>query len=202
MQQPQMPIWRRATALIAAVLFASWLASLACVIVWGMRDTAGPADAIVVLGAAQYAGRPSPVLRARLDHAIVLWHEGLASRLIVTGGTGEGDTTSEAAVSRRYAMDHGIPETAIALEANGRTTAESIQAVSALLLAEGRTRVILVSDPFHMLRLTILAQKAGLVPLLSPTPNSPISANVRERWAYRLSESVKAPSALLFGGLN
>ncbi|MDE3126563.1 MAG: YdcF family protein [Gemmatimonadota bacterium] len=186
----------------AAVLFAGWLVSLGAVIVWGWRDTARPAGAIVVLGAAQYAGRPSPVLRARLDHAIDLWNRGLATQLVVTGGTGAGDTTSEAAVGRRYAMQHGVPEAAIVLEAEGRTTAESMRAMAAMMRAEGRDSVILVSDPFHMLRLTILARASGLTPLLSPTRNSPISASWREQWAYWLSESVKAPLALVGSGGN
>ena len=91
--------WRLARASALAVLGA-WLLSLALVIVWGQRDTRRPANAIVVLGAAQYDGRPSPVLRARVDHAIDLWRRGLAPVLFMTGGRGEGDTTSEAAVER------------------------------------------------------------------------------------------------------
>ncbi|OYV73225.1 MAG: hypothetical protein B7Z72_02965, partial [Gemmatimonadetes bacterium 21-71-4] len=182
MQRPQPPVWKRAVPVVAAVLLVGWLISLGTVIVWGRRDTARPAGAIVVLGAAQYAGRPSPVLRARLDHAIDLWNRGLAARFVLTGGTGEGDTTSEAAVGRRYAIRHGVLAAAILLEPDGRTTAQSMHAVATLLRAEGRDSVILVSDPFHMLRLTILAHEAGLTPLLSPTRNSPISASWREEW--------------------
>jgi len=86
------------------LVFLVWLASLAAVLIWEQNDQARPASAIVVLGAAQYVGRPSPVLRARLDHAVDLWRRKLAPVIIVTGGTGRGDTTSEAAVSRRYAI--------------------------------------------------------------------------------------------------
>lgn len=174
-----------------------WAVSLASVVLCGTRDTAQRADAIVVLGAAQYAGRPSPVLRARLEHAMVLWRRHLASRMVLTGGTGEGDSTSEAAVSRRFVVEQGVPEDAIWLEANGRTTAESLQAVAAMLRAEQASRAILVSDPFHMLRLSILARRYGLIPLLSPTRTSPISDHWKERWAYRMSESVKVPLALI-----
>src|SRR5438067_7910633 len=95
------------------VVVAVWMLALALVIVWERLDTRQPARAIVVLGAAQYDGKPSPVLRARIDHAIDLWRRGLAPLLIVTGGRGLGDTTSEAAVERRYAISHGIPASAI-----------------------------------------------------------------------------------------
>src|SRR5690349_6292299 len=88
--------------MLRLLVFGSWLTSLAGVVFWERRDTARPAAAIVVLGAAQYVGRPSPVLRARLDHAIELWRRGLAPRLIFTGGVGDHDTTSEAAVGQRY----------------------------------------------------------------------------------------------------
>ena len=91
------PVSRILRALLAVVVLA-WLACLAAVVIRARRDQARAADAIVVLGAAQYVGRPSPVLRARLDHALALWRRGLAPRLILTGGTGVGDTTSEAAV--------------------------------------------------------------------------------------------------------
>src|SRR5215217_1759833 len=119
---------RSAVALVVGL----WAASAASVVIWSHRDEAQPADAIVVLGAAQYVGRPSPVLRARLDHAIDLWDRQLAPRIVFTGGRGQGDTTSEAAVSRRYALRHGIPDSAILVEDRGRTTSESMRAVAAL----------------------------------------------------------------------
>src|SRR5215207_3852140 len=135
--------------------------------------------------------------RARLDHAIALWSRGLAPIMIVTGGTGIGDTTSEAAVSQRYVAQHGVPMHAILLETEGRTTSESMAGVSALMSSQGRRDVLLVSDPFHMLRLTILARRHGLEPFASPTPTSPIAASPSERWKYALSESVKAPLAYI-----
>lgn len=162
------------------------------------RDDARRADAIVVLGAAQYDGRPSPVLRARLDHAVSLWEHHLAPRLILTGGMGDGDTTSEAAVGRRYAMKHGVPDSAILMETRGRTTTESIQRVAAMMDSLRARQVILVSDPFHMFRLWILARRFSLIPHTSPTRTSPISASAVESWRYALSESFKAPLTLLF----
>src|SRR5919109_1175121 len=98
MLRPRVSGWKRAALGTLVGLAAIWVVSIVAVIALGRRDEARRADAIVVLGAAQYVGRPSPVLRARLDHAISLWRRGLAPRLILTGGTGEGDTVSEAAV--------------------------------------------------------------------------------------------------------
>jgi len=180
------------------LVFLVWIASFAAVLIWEENDQARPASAIVVLGAAQYVGRPSPVLRARLDHAVDLWRRKLAPVIIVTGGTGRGDTTSEAAVSRRYAIKRGVPANAILMETNGRTTSESMDAVATLMAQRHRRDVLLVSDPFHMLRLTILARRHGLIPYASPTPTSPIAANPSERWKYALSESIKAPLAFIF----
>ncbi len=179
------------------ILLVVWVASLGAVLVWERNDQARPTGAIVVLGAAQYVGHPSPVLRARLDHAIALWRRNLAPAMIVTGGTGRGDTTSEAAVSRRYAIERGVPQTAILMETEGRTTSESMGSVALLMKSRNRRDVLLVSDPFHMLRLTILARRHGLIPYASPTPTSPIAASPSERWKYALSESVKAPLAFI-----
>jgi uncharacterized SAM-binding protein YcdF (DUF218 family) len=138
------------------------------------------------------------VLRARVDHAVSLWKRGLAPTLILTGGTGVGDTTSEAAVARKYAMSRGIPDRAIVLEVNGRTTSESIRAVARIMDDRELSSVILVSDPFHMLRLSILAKRHGLQPYTSPTRTSPITSNREERWKYVVSESVKVPLAYIF----
>lgn len=177
------------------VVLVAWAASAAAVVDRGRRDEARPADAIIVLGAAQYAGRPSPVLRARLDHAIDLWKQGLAPALVLTGGRGAGDTTSEAAVGQRYALKRGVPVDAIHMETEGRTTVESLQAVAGLGEFGTNPSVILVSDPFHMLRLSILARRFGMTPLTSPTRTSPISENRTQAFRYVLGESVKAPLA-------
>lgn len=188
--------WWHLAGYAVLLLVATWMLSLGAVIAWGARDRARRSQAIVVLGAAQYAGRPSPVLRARLDHAVALWRERMAPRVIVTGGVGTGDTTSEAAVSRRYVMKQGVPDSAIMLEPLGRTTQESLDAVSRML-PRGQREVILVSDPFHMLRLTILARRMGLHAHTSPTRTSPISANQHTEWKYYVSESLKVPLVLL-----
>jgi uncharacterized SAM-binding protein YcdF (DUF218 family) len=191
-------IARRVLTVIVVAMFVLWASSAAAVLVWSSRDEAQPAQVIVVLGAAQYAGKPSPVLRARLDHALDLWDRHLASLLILTGGTGAGDTTSEAAVGRNYARKHGVPDSAILVENEGRTTSESMRAVAGMLEVRGLQTALLVSDPFHMLRLRILARRFGFTPYTSPTQTSPISPNRGERWKYIFSESLKAPLAFLF----
>ncbi|HVS59633.1 MAG TPA: YdcF family protein, partial [Gemmatimonadaceae bacterium] len=188
-------IARRILTIGVVTVFCLWLISAVAVLVWSSRDEARPAQAIVVLGAAQYAGKPSPVLRARLDHALDLWNRHLASLLILTGGTGSGDTTSEAAVGRNYAKKHGVPDSAILVENEGRTTSESMRAVAGMLEVRGLQSALLVSDPFHMLRLGILARRFGFTPYTSPTRTSPISPNREERWKYIFSESLKAPMA-------
>jgi uncharacterized SAM-binding protein YcdF (DUF218 family) len=189
-----------AYAMLAAL--ASWVLCVLAVLFWGARDMARPADAIVVLGAAQYAGRPSPVLKARLDHAISLWKRGLARRLVLTGGLGTGDTISEAAVGRRYVMKAGVADSAILLENEGRTTSASLEAVAGIMAKERLERAILVSDPFHMLRLQIVAKRYGLESVTSPTRTSPISANRLEALAYVMSESVKVPATIVLGLLG
>lgn len=191
-------------AVVLELLFLGWIGSVVSVLVFaehdGVRHGAagiGQADAIVVLGAAQYAGRPSPVLRARVDHAVGLWHERVAPLLVLTGGVGVRDTTSEAAVSASYAMQHGVPENAILLEAEGRTTSQSIRTVAQMLRARNQTSVVLVSDPFHMFRVWILARRHGLSVVTSPTRTSPIRASVPASAGYIFSESLKAPIAYL-----
>ena len=183
-------IIRRLLTVAVVAVFTVWVISATAVLVWSSRDEARPAHAIVVLGAAQYSGKPSPVLRARLNHALDLWNRRLAALLILTGGTGSGDTTSEAAV--------GVPDSAILVENEGRTTSESMRAVAAMLEVRGLQTALLVSDPFHMLRLRILARRFGFTPYTSPTQTSPISPNREERWKYIFSESLKAPMAFFF----
>ena len=185
-----------ASAVLTVLVF--WVGWMGAVLLWSSLDQTRPAESIVVLGAAQYDGHPSPVLRARLDHAVELWNQHMAHIVILTGGTGTGDTTSEAAVGRSYVRRHGIPEEAILVEGQGRTTRESMIAVAGMLNDRGLRTAILVSDPFHMLRLSILSRRFGIIAYTSPTRTSPISPNREERWKYILSESLKAPMAFLF----
>jgi uncharacterized SAM-binding protein YcdF (DUF218 family) len=195
----------RAVVLVGA---AAWLGALGAVWWAGRRDQARPVAAIVVLGAAQYDGRPSPVLRARLDHAVALFGRGIAPRVIVTGGGRAGDRSTEAAAGRRYVVGRGVPDSAVLLESEGQSTSESLRAVAALLGELQRTApagtvtaaspsAVLVSDPFHMLRVGVLARRYGIVAYTSPTPSSPISANPRLALEYLARESLKVPFVLL-----
>jgi uncharacterized SAM-binding protein YcdF (DUF218 family) len=177
-------------------MVACWALLVASIALYGKRDEARRADAIVVLGAAQYNGHPSPVLEARLEHAVDLYRRGLASTLIVTGGQAPGDTVSEAVVSQRWAEKAGVPARAI-LTTRGMTTRESMSDVARLMKQRGMRDAILVSDPFHMLRLKLLAKEMGLGGLTSPTRTSPISRNPGQERRFLLRESIGLPLALL-----
>jgi uncharacterized SAM-binding protein YcdF (DUF218 family) len=183
----------------AAVLYTI---ALVTVLVVSQQDQRRPVDAIVVLGAAQYNGRPSPVLRARLDHALGLYREGLAPRVIVTGGVGRGDTTSEATVGRNYLVRRGVPADSVVVQAHGRTTQASMTAVADWLERQGLHRVLLVSDPFHMFRLRLEARRTDLEAYTSPTESSPISDNPVLELRYLFAEGFKIPVAWLRSALS
>ncbi len=161
---------------LASVAGGLLLGGYATLRIWqqGERDERRPVDAIVVLGAAQYDGRPSPLFRARLDHAVSLYIDGLAPTLIVTGGKAEGDRTTEAAVARRYAIQHGVPESAILVEDKGRTTLESLRTVASMFRQRGFVTGLFVSDRPHLLRVLRMARDQGIQGYGSPTTTSPI----------------------------
>ena len=173
-------------AIAGAVLVAAW----ASFRIWevGNRDDRQAVDAIVVLGAAQYNGRPSSVLKARLDHAIDLYHAGVAPYLIMTGGKAEGDRTTEAATARVYALAKGVPDGAILIEDRGRTTLESLRGVADLLRGYGLTTTLFVSDRTHMLRILRIARDIGLTDLGSPTTTSPTDEDLAGRLEATLHE--------------
>jgi uncharacterized SAM-binding protein YcdF (DUF218 family) len=176
---------------LAALLI--YTAVLAAVIVASREDQRRTVAAIAVLGAAQYNGKPSPVLRARLDHALSLYHDRLAPVIVVLGGQAEGDRESEAGVGARYLTDHGVPAAVVVALAQGRTTAGSLAALGDWGRVHNATTVLLVSDPFHALRLRIEARRAGLEGFSSPTRTSPISARRTRELPYFLAEALKVP---------
>jgi uncharacterized SAM-binding protein YcdF (DUF218 family) len=186
---------RQALGLLLLAAAIVYTVSLAMVLVASQEDQRQPVDALVVLGAAQYNGRPSPVLRARLDHALGLYRDRTAPLILVTGGVGRGDTTSEAMVGRRYLIAHGVPEEAVVAQSEGRTTHASMTAVTEWLRARGLRRVLLVSDPFHMFRLRLEARRTALEAYTSPTESSPISNNPVLELRYLLAEGFKIPVA-------
>jgi uncharacterized SAM-binding protein YcdF (DUF218 family) len=156
--------------------------------VQGQRDDQRPADAIVVMGAAQYDGRPSPVFAARLDHAVELYLAGIAPTLVVTGGKADGDRTTEAASARAYAIARGVPPAAILSEDLSRTTRESIHSVSQLLRDHHLTNAVFVSDRPHMLRVLRMAADDGIAAWGSPTATSPMEGDVTGRLDATLHE--------------
>jgi uncharacterized SAM-binding protein YcdF (DUF218 family) len=161
------------------------------------RDQARPAQAIVVLGAAQYDGRPSEVLRARLDHAIDLYRRRLAPVIVVTGGRQPGDRFTEATASADYLRTQGVPESAIRREVSGRSSWQSLAAAALFLHADGINRVLLVSDPFHSLRLKSMAGELNLEGFASPTRSSPIHGATEVKFIAR--ESVAVGLGRIFG---
>jgi uncharacterized SAM-binding protein YcdF (DUF218 family) len=188
---------RRIAVAVLIATFAIYLGSFLAVVATGRVDQRQPVDAIVVLGAAQYNGKPSPVLRARLDHAVDLYREGLAPTVVVTGGIGEGDRVSEATVGRQYLVSHGVPEPAVVVRPEGRSTQVSIQSVAQWAGSHDIRRVLLVSDPFHMLRLRLEAGRTNLQAYTSPTRSSPISANWKSELFFLAAEAWKIPVVLL-----
>lgn len=138
-------------------------------------DGRRPADAIVVMGAAQYDGRPSRQLAARLDHAVTLYTAGVAPVVVVTGGNQPGDRFTEAGTSAQYLVDHGVPASAIVQEDEGRTTYQSLRSVADLLAERSVRSVVIVTDPYHALRARLIANEVGLVAVTSPTPSSVIA---------------------------
>jgi uncharacterized SAM-binding protein YcdF (DUF218 family) len=194
--------FRRILELLILAAGTIYTVALVTVLVVSQQDQRRPADAIVVLGAAQYNGRPSPVFRARLDHALQLYHEGLAPRLVVTGGVGRGDTMSEASVARHYLLNRKVPASAVISQPQGRSTEASMTAVAAWLQSARLRRVILVSDPFHMFRLRLEARRTGLEAYTSPTESSPISDNPVLELRYLAAEALKIPVAWLRASLS
>ncbi|NJD10489.1 MAG: YdcF family protein [Gemmatimonadetes bacterium] len=199
MKTPRSRLLRAALGLLGASL-AMWTGALVLVLLAGARPVLRPADVILVMGAAQYDGRPSPVFRSRLDHALALYRQGLAPVLIFTGGVGRGDTVSEAEVGHRYARAAGVPDVAMLVERHGLTSAESVGAAAALMQARGLHTALAVSDSYHQLRLALLGRRAGIKVLPAPVPGAPIDRAPRTRWRYVLRESVLFPATALLGG--
>ena len=147
------------------------------------RDEARPADVILVLGAAEYSGRPSPVLRARLDHALDLYHRNLAPRIMTTGGAGGDPVFTEGAVGRAYLAKHGVPPEAVIVETEGETTVHSIALAGEILRRMGLHSVIVVSDGYHIYRVKKMLQFRGLAVYGSPRKEL-YPDPIRERWNY------------------
>jgi len=142
-------------------------------------DQAAPSDAIGVLGAAEYDGRPSPVYRARLDHALDLYDRGIAPLIITMGGNG-GDRYNEGAVGREYLVGQGVPEKAIIAETESRNTSESARRIAVIARANGLQRLVIVSDGTHLFRIHAICAAEGLDVLTSPRSVVPIEGGSDE----------------------
>lgn len=174
----------------------AYLVAFFSVLALSRQDQARPVPAIVVMGAAQYNGKPSPVLKSRLDHAAQLYADSVAPLIVLTGGAGTGDTTSEAEAAAVY-LSKLVPAPALVVLPAGRTTDESIAAVAEWCRGYGITEVVVVSDPFHMLRVRLEARRQGLTAYTSPTRTSPISARIGRELPYLMAEAAKV---LVAGG--
>ena len=168
-----------AVLLCGAALYV--VANIAQVWVVGRSDQARNVDAIVVMGVAQYDGRPSPQLQARLDHVLALWGTGITQLVITTGGNQPGDRFTEARASADYLIAGGVDETLIAMEDLGSTSLQSLHGVAEIMKSRNLESVLIVTDPYHALRSRLIAQDLGLVAYVSPTPSSTVRGNTELR---------------------
>lgn len=160
---------------LLALLAGYYLVTLAQAVHTGRQHDSGPTDAIVVMGAAQYDGRPSPQLAARLEHVVTLYEDGVAPLVVVTGGNRPGDRFTEAEASARYLADRGIPADDVIEVGEGATTHESVEAAAPVMSAAGIGRVTLVTDPYHALRSRLIVEDAGFGVDVATTPASVVT---------------------------
>jgi uncharacterized SAM-binding protein YcdF (DUF218 family) len=187
----------RIAVLFALVTFVYLAVTFVQVWMASRRDEAKPADAIVVLGAAQYDGRPSDVLAARLDHAFDLYETDIAPIIVVTGGRQEGDRFTEATAAATYLHELGVPDEAILRETEGRSSWESLSASARFLKERDMTRVVLVSDPYHSARIKAIAKEVGLDAFTSPTRTSPIKGTAAV--GRLVAETIRVGAGRIFG---
>lgn len=151
-------------------------------------EEAQPADVIIVMGAAEYSGRPSPTLRARLDHALQLWKQHYAPLIMTTGGPGGDPIFTEADVGRSYLMDRGVPAPRIITESEGESTMYSISAAAEIMRRMGLNSCILVSDGYHVFRAKRMLQSRGIQVYGSPRENA--RASGKHEWLLYFRQAV------------
>ena len=160
--------WTAGVVLLGGVFWVLWVDGQ--IRYYARRDEARPADAIAVFGAAEYDGRPSPVLRARLDHALELYKRGLAPMIITLGGGEEKDVHSEGGVGHDYLLAHGVPERDIIAETESDNTEQSAERLAVIARANGLRSIDVVSDGTHLFRIHAICEKDGLSVYTSPRP--------------------------------
>jgi len=164
------PLWAVALTVAAVAVFLG-ITSIRIVRQAGLQEI-HPSDAIVVFGAAQYAGHPSPVFRARLDHAYDLFQRGVAAVVITTGGSGSDPTFSEGGVGHDYLMHRGIPEPRLIAETQGSDTASSAERVAVIMRTNRMRSCVAVSDAYHVFRIRKLLEHEGVRVYVAPRPDS------------------------------
>lgn len=189
--------WLVAAVAVVAVPSAYFLATLAQVVHTGGEHGAEPVDAIIVMGAAQYDGRPSPQLAARLDHVVALWGDGVAPLVVVTGGKRPGDRFTEAEASTRYLVEAGLPADIIVEVGEGATTYESVEAATDAMRAQGIESVALVTDPYHALRSRLIVEGEGFEADVAATPSSVVTG--WNEWQRHLQEAAGVAVGRLIG---
>lgn len=181
------------------LLAAGWLGYVAWdILSFGRRDEARRSDVAVVLGAAAWDKKPSPVLEERINHAIDLYKKGIVAKLIFTGGFGEGATMAESEVARDYAVQQGVPAKNIFVETKSHSTLENVQEAQKIILAQHFGSIVLVSDPLQMRRATAMMRDRGLSVVSSPTPTTRIRSN-DSKLEFLISEVYKYNIYLLAG---
>src|SRR5580692_3463624 len=165
--------WLLLLILLAVAVVAFFISTASRIVSAASLQEIPHVDAIVVFGAAEYSGRPSPVLKARLDHALDLFHRGVATVVITTGGAASDPTFTEGGVGKDYLMRHGIPERSLIAETQGRDTAESATRVGVIMHANGLHSCVAVSDAYHVFRIRRLLEHEGIGPVyVAPRPDS------------------------------
>lgn len=172
-----------ATGLAFLALAAVFLPLMLAIDRQSRVDEAREADAIIVMGAAEYRGRPSPVFKARLDHALELWKRKLAPRILTTGGAGGDPDFTEGGVGRSYLIARGVPAEAVIVEPEAESTAQSVIAIREIMIRMSLNSCILVSDGYHVFRAKKMLEHRGLIVYGSPRPGAP-SNNLARWWTY------------------
>ena len=176
--------WLRFLLLAALAVLAILMITTIHVLQAASEQEVSHADAIIVFGAAEYSGRPSPVLKARLDHALDLFHRGVAPVVITTGGAASDPKFSEGGVGKDYLMRHGVPENSLIAETQGRDTSESAVRVGVIMHANGLHSCVAVSDAYHVFRIRKLLLHEGVGPVyVAPRPDSRPHSMVQRAWA-------------------
>lgn len=187
-------IWYKFLFVTVIVLILGWGYLIGKIYYYSKVDNARHADAIVVLGASQWNGQPSPVFKSRLDQAYDLYNKNFSEKIILTGGMGDGENFSEAKSGEVYLVEKGIKEDYIFMEEKGKTSKESLNEVVRILKEQNLGTIILVSDGFHMMRIKKMASDLGIETYVSPAKDGPINKNkliqlkyyIRESWVYIL----------------